>query len=45
MVPVHLDVAPADDALSLGFDGVLEQLLELTAPRPVVRHEADGDPV
>jgi hypothetical protein len=42
---VDIDIAPADNALALGFDRVHEELLELVAALVVVREETDGDPV
>lgn len=42
---VDADVAPADDPLALGLDGVREQLLELTPALRLVREEADADPI
>ena len=45
VVLVDRHVAPADDALALGDDGVLEQLLELLAALLLAREEADADAV
>ena len=45
VVLVDRDVAPADHALALVRDGLLEQLLELRPPALVLRQEADADAV
>ena len=45
VVLVDRDVAPADDALPLGADLLLEQRLELGAAVRVLRQEADADAV
>ncbi len=42
---VDRDVAPAEQALTLGADVALDELLELCAMRRVVRQEADTDAV
>ena len=45
VVLVDRDVAPADHALALVRDGLLEELLELRPPLLVPRQEADAHPV
>ena len=45
VVLVDRDVAPAEEALALDADVELDELLELLAPRRVLRQEADADAV